>query len=242
MLLVRGDSEDKYNMSMRILPAITSTSPDWRKKIEEVRQLGLREIALFPTCLNLKQRAELYSLLKETKVEKIPFVHLRSDMAKKELDYLAKNYGTAVFNVHSKKEHLYPDGYKKYRDIIYLESAYWPFDEKEIKELAGICLDLAHLENARIFKKEMYRDNIKMIEKYGCGCSHISPAKNFPVLRREEKPDKKHPHLMKALSELNYLKRYPISYFGNFSALEMENSIEEQLKAKDYIVKLLAHQ
>lgn len=224
---------------MKILPAIT-TIFDWRSKLKEIKALNLREIALFLTCVNFKERQEMYSLLKETKVERIPFIHIRSDMVKDEFDYLIKNYKTKIFNIHTKREYPYPKDYKKYKNMIYIENTYNPLDEKEFREFAGICLDFGHLESDRLFRQDVYEHNVKLIDKFGCGCNHISPIKNTPSLDRETEkfPRDRHPHTLKKLSELDYLKRYPVKYFGKFVALEMENSIKEQLEARDYIIKL----
>lgn len=221
---------------MKILPAIT-TIFDWRGKVKEVKELGLKEISLFLTCVDFKERREMYFLLKNTKIEKIPLVHIRSDMTKDEIDYLMENYHTQVLNIHTKREYPYHPDYEKYKDITYIENTYYPFDERELREFAGICLDLAHLENSRLFKHEIYEHNVKLIEKYGCGCSHISPAKNFSLFdKKEQRSGNWHPHILESLSELDYLKKYPAEYFGKFAALEMENSIKEQLEARNYVL------
>lgn len=223
---------------MQILPAITTITPGaWKDKVKEVKSSGLKEVALFPTCLNQKERKKLYELLKETNIKKIPLVHLRNDMELWELDYLVKNYQTKVFNTHTERERPFLYDYSKYKKLIYIENVYQPLDEKEIKEFAGVCLDISHLETDRILNPAQYQHNIKVINKYGCGCGHISVIKEGAfrdienVLRRDS-------HHLEDLSELNYLKKYPLKYFAPFIAIELENTIEEQLKAKEYIIKL----
>jgi hypothetical protein len=222
-----------------LLSTITTTSSDWRDKAKEIKKLRLKEISIFPTCLDLSERRELYELLKKTNIERIPFVHLKSDMELWELDYLVKNYHTKVFNTHTRREYPIPPEWQKYRKMIYIENTYFPFDEKEIEEFAGICLDMSHLEARRIYQPEKYIHDIKIIEKHNCGCSHIGPTKDWNFLNKKETEKHPHPHILKDLSELDYLKKYPLWYFGAYVALEMENSLEEQLKAKDYIIKLL---
>ena len=65
-----------------ILPTITTTwGSNWRVKIKEINEIGLKEIALFPTCLPKEKRKELYRLLEDSNIESIPLVHIRSDMA-----------------------------------------------------------------------------------------------------------------------------------------------------------------
>lgn len=226
--------------NMQVLPTITTITPGlWQKKIKEVKKLKLEEIALFPTCLKKEERKKLYQLLKETSVKSIPFIHLRSDVTEAEIDYLIKNYQTKVFNTHSKREYPFLYDYSEYyKKLIYIENTYDPLDENEIKEFAGICLDLAHLENTKVFNKKNYEHNIKLIEKYSCGCNHIGPTKNFSFLEKKNLQGE-HPHYLKDLSEIDYLKNYPMKYFSSFMALELENTIEEQLKIKEYIANLL---
>ena len=225
---------------MKILPSIT-TIFDWRGKIKEVKELGLKEVALFLTCVNFKERQELFSLLKDTKIISIPFVHIRSNNTSDELDYLIKNYHTEAFNIHTKNEYSYPPDYKKYKNMIYIENTYESLDEGELKEFAGICLDFGHMENSKLFTPDIYKHNAALIEKYGCGCNHLGPSKDFSFFSKREVRYSRngHPHTLKNLSELDYLSNYSDKYFGKFVALEMENIIKEQLEAKDYLYDII---
>ncbi len=225
-----------------ILPTITTITPDWRNKVKEVEELGLREVNVFLTCLNREKRGELYGLLKSAEISKIPFVHIRSDMEPSELDLLVREFGTEVFNTHTQREFPLSFNLEKYKDVIYIENTYKPLDEEEIGQFAGICLDLSHLDNDRRFREDVYEHNIRIIEKHPCGCNHISPQKPFPLLGEKDwgaEPD--HPHFMENLLELDYLKNYPERYFSSRIAIEMENSIKEQMKAIEYIKSILPH-
>lgn len=218
---------------MQILPVITTITPEaWRDKIKEVKKLELKEVALFPTCLNQTERKELYQLLEKTSVKSIPFVHLRSDMELWELAYLIKNYQTKVFNTHTIREYPIPADWAKYQDLIFIENVHQPLDEEEIKKFAGICLDFSHLENDRLSDQEKYKHNVKIIEKYKVGCSHISAVKD--VLAKDE--NNYTAHFLEDLSEMDYLKKYPLKYFGTFSAIELENNVKKQIEVKEYII------
>ena len=90
-------------MAKKILLGLTTITPkeEWKNKVKEIDELGIKEVALFPTCLNLEERKELYRLLENTKLERIPHVHIREeDTESWELDYLVKRYKTQVFNTH----------------------------------------------------------------------------------------------------------------------------------------------
>lgn len=233
------ENKNSFWKNREILPSITTTSKaNWRKQIEELKKIELKEVAVFPTCLRKKERKEFYELLKETAIKRIPIVHLRKDMELWELDYLVKNYKTEVFNMHTQAEIPSTYDYSKYKNITYIENTYASYNEKEIRKFGGICLDLAHLENDRILAKEKFEHDIKIIEKCSIGCNHISVLKKVTLIdgAGEVRYDN---HFLEDFSELDYLKKYPSAYFSPFIAIELENSITEQLEAKKYIIDLL---
>jgi hypothetical protein len=214
----------------KILPTLTTTKgSNWKTKIEEINKIRLKEIALFPTCLNRKERKELYRLLGKSSVKQIPFVHLRNDMELAELDYFVKNYKTRVFSIHMKIEYRLFHNLSKYKKIIYIENVYHSLNEKELKEFGGICLDISHLENDRLLNKKRFENNLKILEKFPVGCNHISAIKRNT--RIDERGEIRYDaHYLENLSELDYLKNYPSEFFSHFWAIELENSIKEQLR------------
>lgn len=224
----------------KILVSITTTNnSDWKEKIREINELKLKEVALFPTCLDRKQREKLYQLLEKSEVKNIPLLHLRHDMELKEIKYFVKKYNTKAFTLHTQSEFPLIYDYSKYNRFIFIENIYRPLNPEEIKQFGGICLDMSHLENDRILEKEKFKHNIKMLEKYPIGCNHISCVKNFS--HKDIKGDLRYDfHILENLSELDYLKKYPKNYFSSIIAIELENSIKEQLKIRDYITKLLS--
>lgn len=210
-----------------ILPTITTIAPGaWRMKIAELNKFKLRAVCLFLTCLNAEERKELYSLLAQTPVKSVPLVHIKNDMTIRELEFLEKKYGTNLFNTHSPREFPPIYDYGHYKKNICIENNQYPFDEQEIKEFGGTCLDISHLENDRLLKPEAYQANIKILAKYPPRCSHVAAIKKEPKFST---------HHLADLSELDYLRRYPKEYFGQVSAIELENSIQEQLAAIKYI-------
>ncbi|MDO8424494.1 MAG: hypothetical protein Q7S70_00960 [bacterium] len=227
-------------MVNKILPSVTTTKgSDWKKQISEINELGLKEIAIFPTCLDREQRKEFYKLLEGSTVKSIPYCHLRSDMKPEELEYLIGKYQTQAFSTHMQIEFPIIHDWSKYKKTIYIEFVYHVFDEKELKSFGGICLDVTHLEIDRLLRKENYEANVKIIEKNYIGANHVSAVKAVPRID-EQKAVRYDWHHSDDLSEFDYLKRYPLSYFSPFIAIELENSIEEQLKVKDYINNLIS--
>ena len=221
-----------------VLPTITTTwGSDWRNKIKEINYLGLTSVAFFPTCLDKKQREEAYNLLEESKIEKIPMVHLRGDMTPKEIEYLKERFKTEVFNIHSPRRNFISDELSSLKKSFYIENTRIPWDEKEVKEFAGLCLDFSHLENDRRLHPEVFENDTRLLKKYPIGCNHISAIKEKMFFSHDEWQYDS--HQLESLSELNYLRSYDISLFSDYIAIELENSIEEQLKAREYILKII---
>jgi len=229
----------KILLKDRIFPTITTISKNWREKIKEVGKLGLEEVCFFPTCLKEKERKITYRLLKKINIKRIPVVHLREDMKAEELDYLIENYQTRAFVRHSQLEYPLIYNYSKYRNIIYIENVFHLFKEKELEHFGGICLDFAHLENDRLSNKRRFGSILKTIEKYPIGVNHISAIKKVAHQDVFKKIPRYDSHRFENLSEFDYLKKYPKNYFSNLIAIELENSIKDQLLAKDYIANIL---
>jgi len=224
---------------IKILPTITTSgNSDWQNKIVEIKKLKLKEVFVFLTGLEEKERKELYKSLQKTEIEKIPFVHLRSDMKLEELDYLVENYKTEIFNLHTEKQYPLLYDYSKYKNIITIENkTAFRLDEEEIKNYAGICLDISHLENVRLLDEKAYEHDVSILEKYPIKCNHISAIqkKGFLIKGRKNYAC----HYLRDMSELNYLKKYPLKYFSNIIAIELENSIKEQLEIREHIINLI---
>lgn len=222
----------------KVLPTVTTISGSWRAKMKEVRDLNLKEVCLFPTCIGKKERKELISLLKKTKVCNIPLVHLRSDMSLEEMDFFIKNYNTKVFNTHSEEKFPLKKELLKHKDIIFIENVHAFLKRKELDNFAGLCLDLSHLENDRRINKERFDYISKLAKEYRIGCNHISALKDYS--RIDDKGYERYDwHDLDDLSNMNYLKKYPLGYFSPIIAIELEDSISKQLEVRDYVIDLL---
>ncbi len=223
----------------KILLGVTTTrGSNWREKIKEIKKFNLKEVAFFVTCLDEEERQELYKLARATGV-RAPFVHIRSDMKVEELDYLVENFKTKVFNIHTEREYPLENDLSKYKKKIFIENIFFGLSEEEIKKWGGICLDLTHLEEDSFSQKEKFKQNKEIIERNFIGCNHISAILK-EVREDEEAGFPRHDcHFLGDLSGLDYLKKYPPSYFSNYVAIELENPLEEQLKIREYITEIL---
>lgn len=224
---------------MKFIPTITTTNgSNWKDKLREAEALKVEEVAIFLTGLNKEQRKSLYDSLKDSSIKRVPFVHLRSDMDVSELEFLAKTYDTRVFNTHS--ERLFPidnEWLVKYRELICIENNYdAPLEGEEIKKYGGICLDFAHLENLRLLESERYQKEVEVLSKFPIKCNHVSAIKKeFSFVDSKSRKLRYDSHHLEDLSELDYLKNYPVSYFSDYCAIELDNKISEQIEAIDYI-------
>lgn len=235
---------------MKILLGLTTTrGSDWRQKIKEIKELGLKEVAIFLTTLEPDERKEMYSLLENSGIESIPFVHLRgkekTGTETWEIDLFVQKFGAKIFNVHSDDA-----GYEiirqnpQYRHQIFVENSYPPellkeFTSEDFKknQVAGICLDISHLEYDRILFPEQFKKIAEMIKLFPIGCNHISGSRNGFWRRLRKKGISE--HKIKNLSDFDYLKNYPKNYFSDCVVIEVENSFKEQLKFQEYIGKII---
>jgi hypothetical protein len=224
---------------MKFIPALTTTKgSNWKEKFREIQELKIEEIALFPTCLTKEHRNTLYDMIKNSCIKRIPFVHLRDDMDVQELEFLAKEYDTQIFNTHSEREFpINNEWLVKYRELICIENTErFPLDPEEIKKYGGICLDFAHLENLRLLAKDKYNKEIEVLSKFPIKCNHVSVIKkDFSFVDAKKLKLKYDSHHMDDLSELDYLKNYPVNYFSDYCAIELDNKIKEQIEAINYI-------
>jgi len=229
----------------RILPSITTTSgANWRQMVLEIDELGLEEIALFPTCLEYEQRQELYLALEKTNLKRIPHVHLRNDFEVAEIEYLTNRFDTEIFNGHIGLLKDINEKLVAYKNLIFIENSNLVlnkelFNKVEFDKIgvAGLCLDLAHLERDRQFSQKIYAQTILMAREYKIGCNHISAFK-FSFFSRWSK-EKGDSHYLNNLTELDYLANMPEEFLAPIISIELTNSLTEQLEIKKYIEVLL---
>jgi len=233
-------SKSNFWNEREIFVTITTISDGWKKKIVNINRLGLKKVALFITGLDHHDisKEKFFKLIEDSCIETIPFVHINNKTSPSDIEYFKNRYKTKVFNIHSEIE--FPQKYDltKYKKEIYLETLYkYPLTKNELDKYAGICIDISHMEIAKKNYPEIYKENSKLIRKYVCGCNHISAYKENAIERVSR--IKESSHFFTDLSQFDYLFNYPNSYFSNTIALELENDIEDQLKARKYIVELL---
>lgn len=226
-------------MTSKILISITTTAgSDWRSKPKEAEDLELKELGLFVTCLDLPERQELYDSLLAHHVNNIPFAHVKGDMPLKELEFLRNTFDTKVFNIHDPAQYIAPYYYGTFSSNIGIENTVLPLQEETLKKLGGICLDISHMENDRLNSPMRYEHNLPLLERYPILVNHISAIKPGPVIDETSKEKRNDCHFLKNLSEVDYVKNWK-RFLAPFVALELENSLTEQIKIKAYLKNIL---
>lgn len=234
-------------MKKKILLGLTTiTAEEWKNKVKEIDELGLKEIALFPTCLEYKERQELYQLLENTGLISIPHVHLREqNMESRELDYLVERFKTQVFNVHARPGTVdFLKQNEKYKNQVFIENTLMDDNFAEVlKYCGGICLDLAHWESFGFLKKEKaYEIMPELLKKYKIGCNHIAAIKRQQIHYHDKFSGQDFydysDHNLTELAEVDYVKKYK-DYLADIISIELENPLKRQLEVKKYLEEII---
>jgi len=227
---------------MRNIYVSLTTVKDWRPKISEIDDLGLTELALFPTAIELPERQELYSAIEKTGLKKIPCVHLRDDMERWEIDWLIEKYGAEKFNLHPSKEaRAFLATNSDLKHLTYIENLDWlssVFFEL-VEEAAGVCLDVSHYEDFGVMQNSQgYEGFAEYLRNHTIGWNHVSAindelAKNISAVNQGEIVEY-NLHTIQRLSQMDYLRGH-LEVMSDTVAIELNNSLAEQLKVKKYL-------
>lgn len=217
---------------MEIILSITGEKNiDWQSKLEEINELKIDRVAVFLSRFDKKERDNFYRFLLKSSIKEIPFVHLREDVTKEEMAFFVDHFRTRYFNIH---EDHFPllDNWQGYWDRIYLEMNYDSQIAKDVKvkKIGGFCVDLAHFKAAIARGAEEAYYIFLQKNKIKFACNHLG---GYSPERQEDI------HLITDLKEFSYLSSLPKYVFGQVIALEVDNSIREQMKFKECLTQLL---
>jgi hypothetical protein len=220
------------SLEKRIICGIT-TNPkfSWKYKIRQADILGLNKVAFFLTYIEIAERKKIYEVLKKSKIKEIPLVHIRGDFEKWELEFFYENYKTRHFNCHEQTfDYLYKwSGFEK---NIYLE---YNFDNHipkiaDVSKIAGLCVDLSHFWVAKATGADEYQRTIIDSNKSCVGVNHLGGF---------SKRISRSLHYIYSLSNFDYLEEIPKKYFSNIIAIELDNSLKQQMFFKKHLINLL---
>jgi hypothetical protein len=100
-----------------------------------------------------------------------------------------------------------------------------------VERVGGFCVDLAHFKiEVTNWSEEFEYIFERRATSHYFDCNHLSGY---------SKKDNTDLHIASSLKDFDYLKTLPKFIFGDTIAIEVDNSIAEQLKFKEYASKLL---
>ena len=218
--------------SKKIFLSITGESNiDWQSKLDEINHRKINEVAVFLERFDKKERDNFYRFLLKSSVKKIPFVHLRDDVSKEEIQFFINKFKTDYFNIH--EDHFkHMDKWKGFWNRLYLEMNYDSKISKDVKvrKIGGFCVDLAHFKSAIARgTKEAYYVYLRK-HKIKFACNHLG---GYSAEKMRDL------HVVTDPKSFDYLTTLPKYVFGEIIALEIDNSIEEQILFQKYVSKLL---
>lgn len=225
----------KFSNMKNILVSITGkTVEECLEKIKEADSFKIKEAGLFLEFLEKDGREKVYEALSACKIKKITLVHARHDMALEEFKFLKKKYKTKYFTIHEINfQHDDILKWKGFYKNLFLEMNFDNFVSKKVvvEKIGGFCVDLAHFKvGMEMLNKDFdYVYSRKEIEKY-FACSHLNGWR--PEINCDT-------HTIYKLENFDYLKTLPTFLWGKCVALEVFNSIKEQLEFKTYLTGLL---
>jgi len=219
-------------MTKNIFVSITGAEKrDWQEKIREINEYGIEKAAVFIERFDKEQREPLYRALLNSSIEEIPLVHIRHDTGVEELDFFVSNFSTPYFNIH--ESHFdFLDKWNKYREKLYLEmdTDSKVADNVKVKNIGGFCIDLAHFrKSVARGTEEAYYVYLRR-NKIEFECNHIGGYSE------QEDTDL---HVVDKKERFDYLQDLPSYLFGEVMAIEIDNSIREQLEFRKYIKNLI---
>ncbi len=222
----------KKNLEKLITVSITGNKDiHWQSKLAEIEKFKIDRASLFLEQFSTKiQRKKIYKAILESRIKEIPLIHIRNEMDKDELSFLLKKFKNPYLTIHESGFKYFKKWGGLHRNL-YLEMNY---DNKisgnvDVKKIGGFCVDLAHFKTSEErWTKEFLYESSK--NKRYFRCNHLS---GFSF------KDNRDVHLPKSKKDFNYLKTLPKFIFGDVIAIEIYNSIAEQLEFKKHIIKLL---
>ena len=199
--------------------------------LDEIKKHNLTRVALFLEDVSFGKRKEFCSLLLDSNIKEIPLVHIYEDYKKEELLFFIKNFKTKFFTIHE-SDFNYLDDWKGLHKRLFLEMNYDNDlgDNVKVEKIGGFCIDFAHFMVSMTSNTKEYHYIKKRLKKPLFKCNHINGY------NKKENIDV---HDIRSLKDFDYLFDLPKEIFSDVIALEVHNSIKEQLVYKKYLVKIL---
>lgn len=218
---------------VNILLSITGDSnEECKKKLKSIKRIKVKKISLFLQHLPLDQRKEIYKEIAKIGIKEIPLVHISKNFNKDELSFLFNKYKSRYFTIHEDDFNVLSK-WKGFYKYLFLEMSTDDIvaENVEVEKIGGFCVDLAHYQKQKdrntIDYKYVYerRDNKNLFR-----CNHLS---GYSFMEMEDL------HYVESEKDFDYIKTLPEFVFSDVIAIEINNSIAEQIKFREHIKELL---
>jgi len=122
-----------------------------------------------------------------------------------------------------------------FKDKIFIENTLTSISE-DIDDWAGLCFDVSHHESRRLDGSLLFDEVTQLLKTKTIGCCHLNVIREEPFIYKGANCYDY--HYFFNLKEFDYCVKYK-KHLPEIIALELENSLGEQLEAKKYLEKLL---
>jgi len=100
----------------------------------------------------------------------------------------------------------------------------------KVRRIGGFCVDLSHFKSAIARGAEETYYIFVRRNKINFSVNHLN---GYDPIKRRDK------HTITSLKDFSYLTTLPKYVFGKIIALEVNNSIKEQIRFKEYLTEIL---
>lgn len=126
------------------------------------------------------------------------------------------------------------------REDIFIENSGGSniLSQEDLCGFGGVCLDVSHLHDLKVMNPDSYPAMHSILQNNKIGANHFSAALTMPYTNDKGNLQCSM-HVATQNSEFNYLKDFPATFFSEFCAIEVENSLREQLEFKKHIEAII---
>lgn len=200
-------------------------------KLRDAEKRKLKRATLFLEVLQPSQRQRVYDALESSSVRELPMVHIRNDMKRDELKLLVKEYGAEYMTIH---ENTFSnlEKWKGYYKHLFLELNYDNMLSHivNVRKVGGFCIDLSHFKADEEKWSKEFEYVLRNRKGSIVGCNHLN---GYSYARNQDL------HTVRGIHDFLYLKTLPEFVFGRVIGMEMFNTVDEQLKFKTHIKRML---
>jgi hypothetical protein len=159
-----------------------------------------------------------------------------------EFRFLVETFNTEWFNLHPTWEYPLRHPLSEYvRSKILIENSNFDVSLRgeDLSEFAGLCIDLSHLEDSRRTCQHVFNETLRLCGAYSVLANHISAVATSPTEIRNGLAAFSSHHSNRP-EEFNYLHGMAAATIAPLCALELENSLAEQVSLIPFIQSVIA--